>query len=493
MARILRSNQFLTYSGTAPSRFRESAHLPNDDAILDEQHSIPESRRRLKKYFPGYYQPDSDELKVIWDSGLVILDTNALLNLFRYTPKTRDDFVTVLRGIEHQLWLPHQVGAEFHRRRLDVVQQQTEAYTEVRNAVESAKQAVVKVLNKYRRHPSLNVEEFEASLNAKVLELGAVLDQSASEHQESVLSEGRFDETFKQIADLYEERVGEPYTPEELSLVFEEGKLRYESKIPPGYKDGDKPEPDRYGDLVLWKQILSETTARPRPAIFVTDDSKDDWWYRTSGKTHGPRVELVDEYFRATGQRIHFYTPDRFLGLAKERLGSTISDASLSEVQEVSSQRAKHAIEQLEARRVGLENQHTRLSHQLMRIADGRSPSSFENRRLIEVQQELEKLHHKILDNSTKQAKMRAQIELAEHDVKEREHCIYQLGHLEAEERHLHDQIDDAAERLNRLSRTHNRRADVDGAHQLREQIGGLEEQLRQIDLALGELSRSRS
>ena len=74
----------------------------------------------MKDLFRGYYSPTNDELDRMWNEGLIVLDTNALLNLFRYTESTRAEFLTVLQAIAEQLWIPHQIALEFQRRRLDV-------------------------------------------------------------------------------------------------------------------------------------------------------------------------------------------------------------------------------------------------------------------------------------------------------------------------------------------------------------------------------------
>jgi hypothetical protein len=73
----------------------------------------------------------------------------------------------------------------------------------------------------------------------------------------------------------------------------------------------------------------------------VTDDVKEDWWQRVNGETVGPRPELVEEYYERTdGQRIHFYTPRRFLEYAREQ-GESISDATVAEASRVSDSRSR--------------------------------------------------------------------------------------------------------------------------------------------------------
>lgn len=37
----------------------------------------------MKESFLGYYQPTEDEFNKLWSEGLVVLDTNVLLHLYR--------------------------------------------------------------------------------------------------------------------------------------------------------------------------------------------------------------------------------------------------------------------------------------------------------------------------------------------------------------------------------------------------------------------------
>ena len=67
----------------------------------------------MSKLFSGYYRPDEDEFRILWESGVFILDTNVLLDLYRYPKELREELVGVLGKLSEQLWLPHQVFLEY--------------------------------------------------------------------------------------------------------------------------------------------------------------------------------------------------------------------------------------------------------------------------------------------------------------------------------------------------------------------------------------------
>ena len=309
----------------------------------------------MKDLFRGYYAPTPEDLDQMWNEGLIVLDTNALLNLFRYSKSTRDEFFMVLHQVAEQLWIPHQVGLEFQRRRLDVIEDQTKAYDDLDKAISDGKSGVIQSLNKFRFHPLLNKTAITEILDEGMKSVSDVVKQSRKDHEAQVLAEGENERVSDSISNLYTSRVGQPFDQATLAALYIEGAARYEAKVPPGYRDKTKLEPARYGDLVLWKQLLAQVSVDKKPALFVTDDAKEDWWRLVNGKTQGPRVELIDEYFGVAEQRVHFYSPDRFLQFAKKKFGIAVSDDSLSEVEEVSRGRSTYDTNSLFAERAHIQ------------------------------------------------------------------------------------------------------------------------------------------
>jgi hypothetical protein len=290
----------------------------------------------MRKIFRAYYPPQDEELEALWSDGVIVLDTNTLLNFFRYTPSTQDEFLSVLESLRESLWIPHQVGLEFQRSRLDVVRNTADAFSKIRGSVDSAKNTVQKTLNGYKHHPSLNRLELTTELDKVFERFASKLDAQEHEHEVWIAGDGDPGKTFGRISDLYEERVGKGFSRPELDQIEADGKQRYDDKVPPGFKDAGKSNGNQYGDLILWKEILRLGSSLKKPLIFVTDDAKEDWWRIDGGRAQGARTELIDEYFAASEQRLHLYEPLQFLKYAKERTQIAVSDNSLDEVQEVS-------------------------------------------------------------------------------------------------------------------------------------------------------------
>jgi hypothetical protein len=145
------------------------------------------------------------------------------------------------------------------------------------------------------------------------------------------------DDILLTIEKIFENNIGIEYNPSELSVIYREGKLRYELSIPPGYKDADskKKRGDRhvYADYIIWRQIIDFTKTKNKHIVLVTDDRKDDWWSKSNGDSTRPREELISEFYNLTGIRILIYNSDSFLKYAKERkLVVKIKEKSVSEI-----------------------------------------------------------------------------------------------------------------------------------------------------------------
>jgi hypothetical protein len=131
-------------------------------------------------------------------------------------------------------------------------------------------------------------------------------------------------------------RIGEAFSKKRLKDVIAEGEARYKEKVPPGYEDEKKREGnDRFGDLIIWFQLIEKAQKEKRAITFVTADEKEDWWKEFQGKTIGPRPELVAEMQSKAGVAFQMLKPERFMAVAAEKLKQDVKPAAIKEVKEV--------------------------------------------------------------------------------------------------------------------------------------------------------------
>ncbi|HBX46513.1 PIN domain-containing protein [Limibacterium fermenti] len=286
----------------------------------------------MKEKFIGYYDPTDDEIDNAWENGIFAFDANTLLNLYRYTEETRKDFLEALIFLKDRLFLPYQSAYEYHNNRLDVINNLENAYTKLlsifRDAYDKQFQQSV---NEFKRHPTINIDKVKSLYSDFLKTLEDEMNSQNANHPDFKAK----DYVQEKISEIFKNSVGDDFSSEDLSKIYEEGADRYRNEVPPGYKDTSNKSGTRnvYGDFIIWKELLRHIKANKKAIIFVTDDLKEDWWTRRHGKTIRPREELIKEFYDHTGERILIYNADNFLTLIRDReLRLQLKDETIKEI-----------------------------------------------------------------------------------------------------------------------------------------------------------------
>jgi hypothetical protein len=290
----------------------------------------------LQDMFPGHYRPSDADFHRIWLEGLVVLDANVLLNLYRYSDHTRQELLRILREIKDSLWLPRQAADEYLSSRLDVIHQQRKKYEVFRKKLDAIKEEIGENTEGLHRDSVVEADDLLDEVRESLGKLAGYLEEKANGFAKESNTPDE-DETWRNVDEIFTDKLGEAYTPEQEKEIVEKGQKRYAAQTPPGYKDQDKGGERQFGDLFLWFQILDKAKEIKRPIVFITDDRKDDWWWKSHGKTVGPRPELVNEIGREAGVSFYMYQPFRFMEEARGRLGLDVSDEAINEAQALDS------------------------------------------------------------------------------------------------------------------------------------------------------------
>jgi len=299
----------------------------------------------VRNQFPGYYSPGAETFAENFKVCIFCFDTNVLLNLYRYTSESRDNLIKVLQAVSDRVWLPHQVGFEYQRRRTDVLLEQNGLSEEFEIIVDSA----IKQLEQLQRSSRFAVNAMANQIKHDLIKTKKKLQPM--KQQKPDLMTG--DTLFGFITELFDGKVGKPYSHEEYKAIYKKGKERYENKIPPGYKDksNNPNDTDQYGDLILWLQIIDYAKTEDRPIILVTDDAKEDWWREVKGEKLGPKPDLMAEFMSETGGNkwFYMYSTEQFLKYSKEYLQvdvqpEVIKEAEVIEKQDVEQEKIRTTI-----------------------------------------------------------------------------------------------------------------------------------------------------
>jgi hypothetical protein len=298
---------------------------------------------RLQQLFPHYYAPTEDELAQVWGTATFTFDASALLNLYAYSPETRQEVFAALTKVQERLWLPHQAAEEYQRNRLRVIAEQYNKQIEIDRIIfDAQKQALA----------TDKTKSFDFFAHRRQIEQAFM----AAHQSLAVLRPVRWsyleaDPLRDQIATLFGDHIGEPYDDSRLKQIHDEGRDRYNKRIPPGFMDQDKNSARRYGDLILWFQLIDHGCATTRPVIFITDDIKSDWWIGHNGAGYLPLPKLVEEMHQKANVAFHLFTTSGFFFQA-QRHEMQIARRALEEIEASLRVREAHQrqeIEQIEA------------------------------------------------------------------------------------------------------------------------------------------------
>jgi len=322
------------------------------------------------------YLIDENEEKSLFNNALIIFDTSSLLDFYYYSSKTQNEiFETVFKKIENRMWLPYQVFYEFQKNRDKVMMKPIETYqsllsknkdnkdsghfdemhsiikkfkTEQIANVKGHLKTLVEKTHKDDKHPFFEDKYFD-HLEKRINLLDEYLSKTDDEFKNfKKLLEKDIKKKIKQIEkikssdsvyDSFKENfaIGEEWNYDELLAITKEGEFRYRNEIPPGFEDFDEKSGfQKYGDLILWKQLLKYANVNGKPVIFVTNDNKKDWWYFDGNiNTKSPRHELISEFSSNNEQKFWMYNSNDFLYKIKKILDLEIEDSSIEEVKEV--------------------------------------------------------------------------------------------------------------------------------------------------------------
>lgn len=280
----------------------------------------------MKNAIKEFIEPTSKEKQQLWEKAVFVFDTNVLLNLYRYSAKTRNSLLAAFESFKERVWIPYQVAYEYMRKRCEVIYETVQRYDQFKKEIDIFTGKAIDTLRL-------------TSGDEEVSELTRYLIKwlDSNKDRNLLVLSAEKDEILDKILTIFDGRVGNNIDAAELETIKEEGKERYEKLIPPGYKDdkkkkGQEDDNNAYGDLIIWKQIIKHAKENGTGVVYVTHDQKEDWWNIVKGKTIGPRVELRKEFIKETGQEFHMYSMNSFISTYNKMNEVPIDKSAVDEV-----------------------------------------------------------------------------------------------------------------------------------------------------------------
>jgi len=291
----------------------------------------------MKKKFPGYFRLTENDFTLLWKDCTFVFDTNTLLDLYRVSEQTYNEISTCLKSIHNRIWIPYHVGAEFFKNRFGVILDQQIKFKAVKDSLDCAINDINSKLNSFRDHKLINKKEISKKISSLFNTIKKDLDSKENEYPDYYNK----DDILDNIVEIIGDKVGTKYSEEKQKQFFSEADIRYKKEIPPGYKDQkNKHGDEKYGDFLIWKELLDYACTNKKNIIFITRDTKEDWFLKVDKQTIGPRPELINEFCIQTKQKLYIYSFENFLELSKKYTKTTVSASTTQEISEIERENA---------------------------------------------------------------------------------------------------------------------------------------------------------
>lgn len=260
---------------------------------------------------------------------LIVLDTTILLELYRKPANISLDIIKAFKEIVDRIYVPRQVYDEYLRNYHKVSGNEKGKYqkvgTELSGPLTKLQEEITSRTTEYRKHDYTDITKLQSDLGEKLEEIRNILKDYENSHRKESEKNKDFlqHDKVKEFIDLLVEQgnVGMPIPFSKRLLILQEGKIRFENLIPPGYEDYKKDGAAKYGDLFIWKDIIEVAKERNVNILFVCNDVKGDWWETDREIPIELRRELSEEFKEINPLlKIHFLTMNKFFSYIAEEL-----------------------------------------------------------------------------------------------------------------------------------------------------------------------------
>ncbi len=295
------------------------------------------------------YRLSNNKEKNLWKDCIFIFDSSALLDFYYLPqPKRNEIYSQIFTKLRGRLWIPSQVEYEYLKNReSSIAKPIIEKYKPLRDKLEQLKksfkneisnkiESIKNETKKDDKHPFINQDAINIFINDckdfnEKIEKFNILISLEIEKSETLIKDcEKSDDVLDNLTLNF--KVGNKFSFQQVLEIVQEGKLRYEYDIPPGYgdlKSGEKQGTQIFGDLIIWKEILNYSREILKPIIFITNDlsKSNDWCYpeeNNKDRIKSPREELVKEIRDFSNVDFWMYSLPQFLFNANKYINSKI-------------------------------------------------------------------------------------------------------------------------------------------------------------------------
>ncbi len=247
------------------------------------------------------------------NNTLIVMDSNVWLNLYTIHPLALIEIVDKIRENKEQFWIPNQVYREFSRnsksKKNEVIEYYKNARVNCIKELERTKDIVGQTFENFRRKQRTDGEELKGAVlndfQAIIQKFKSGYEELEKSYTEELAVICEEDIVSELVDEVYENSKTRDFSIMEKVQICEEGEVRYKYKIAPGYTDEEKKSDfdggdfyRKYGDLIIWKELLKKVEDTNINTLFIEDEKKKDWFSEKGGTKLAP--VLYEEYDQAT-------------------------------------------------------------------------------------------------------------------------------------------------------------------------------------------------
>lgn len=270
----------------------------------------------IKKQFIGEFI--SELKKEVFNDSIIVLDTNILLNLYRYSDEARQTYMNAIKNHAERIYLTNQVMTEFFRNRKAIINLRGNFKNNLTAEIEKE---FVRLKNNIRSIKSCkDILRTEDSLSKNILDL---IDNNLyeikniiSEQPEGIVNSEYIygeDSILNEIVQSIGDKFFNDFNSDKIEELKKAGEKRFADKIPPGYKDNDKQKENKYGDYIIWEEIIALSIKEKKNILLISDDVKEDWMEIIEGKKIGVRPDLINEFYNLTNKLFYKISSSSFV------------------------------------------------------------------------------------------------------------------------------------------------------------------------------------
>jgi hypothetical protein len=262
--------------------------------------------------------------------AIIVFDTNTILKLYSYTQNSLDIFFeNICKKLKNRLWIPGRVKYEFLKNREKVIKEQIENIKKMKENFN-----IINKTDEIKNNIENFIQKYDSDIGLKNSDFKEIEDIMEDYKQSYVKIKQRFNRKSNSKIEKLEKLIVDDFILMKIEKHFKFGddsdtnwekenldymQKRFLNEISPGYMDNNKKGIDKYGDCILWLQIIEYAKSVKKDIILVTDDAKEDWLNNAL-----PKNDLLKEFSETTKQKFWLYNISEFWNIINNNLGIDI-------------------------------------------------------------------------------------------------------------------------------------------------------------------------